>query len=95
MANKTIVLTTKDADSIISLLRDTQRYLQRNFDETEKNMISLKDEAAKHDRQGVLKKFTETLFEETLKEGRNAFNEDNEKFNDAILLLTAGSNIEE
>lgn len=71
---KEVTLTEAEADSIITLLREIQGYLKKQFDETEKKGISLKDDLARQDRQGILTNFIESLYDNILKEGRIAFN---------------------
>ena len=86
-----ITLTEKDADSVISLLKEMQSYRQRDVETAAEKVELLKSSVGESAEKGILNDFCEILVEKAMKEYRLASEKENERFQSAILLLTAGS----
>lgn len=86
-----ITLAEKDADLVISLLKEMQSYRQRDIETAEEKVELLKNSAGESVEKGILNNFCEILVEKTMEEYRLASEKENERFQRAILLLTAGS----
>ncbi len=91
---KKVVLTEADADAIIGFLKEMYAYRKKDIENTEESMAMFKNAVVESDGQGKFKDFTEKVYENGLKTMRKLFQEETLRFNNAILLLTAGSTVE-
>ena len=89
-----ITLTEKDADSVISLLKEMQSYRKNDLKERAEKIEMLKGIATSPNSPGIFDDLCKAIYEKTMESCRKVLEIENNRFQSAILLLTAGSETE-
>lgn len=89
-----VTLTEADADSVITLLREMYAYRERDIKQTEKDMGMFRDAVVQMNSEKE-DDFVNTVYKNGIRLVRSEFQKETQRFQNAILLLTAGSNIKE
>ena len=89
-----VTLTEADADSVITLLREMYAYRERDIEQTERDMGMFRDAVVQMNSEKG-DDFVDKVYKNGIRLVRSEFQKETQRFQNAILLLTAGSNLKE
>lgn len=89
-----ITLTEKDADSVIRLLKEMQEYRKKDFEQATEKLELIQSSSAESAGKGIFSDFFKVFYGKEKEACKRAFAQEDERFQRAMLLLTAGSEAE-